>query len=45
MELEHSGIERHGEGYEQLRVMLDGPGAWVNTLASFARAADGEVQR
>lgn len=44
VELEHSGIERHGEGYEQLRDMLDGPGAWVDTLAAFARVAQGEVK-
>jgi uncharacterized protein YndB with AHSA1/START domain len=45
IELEHSGIERHGEGYEQLRAMLDGPGAWVRTLEEFAKAADREVTR
>jgi uncharacterized protein YndB with AHSA1/START domain len=45
VELEHSGIERHGEGYEQLRAMLDGPTAWTTTLAEFAKVADGEVQR
>jgi uncharacterized protein YndB with AHSA1/START domain len=45
VELEHSGIERHGEGYEQLRAMLDSPNAWTNTLEEFAKAADGEVQR
>ena len=45
VELEHSGIERHGEGYEQLRVMLDSPDAWSSTLAEFAKAADREVQR
>ena len=44
VELVHSGIERHGEGHEKLRVMLDGPGAWVDTLAAFAKAADGEVR-
>ena len=43
VELEHSGIERHGEGYEQLRAMLDGPDAWVTTLEEFAKAADREV--
>ena len=44
VELEHSGIERHGEGYEQLRVMLDSPNAWTNTLEEFAKAADREVR-
>ena len=45
VELEHSGIERHGEGYEQMRAMLDGPNAWVRTLEEFAKAADREVTR
>jgi len=40
VELEHSGIERHGEGYEQLRTMLDSPNAWTSTLAEFAKAAE-----
>lgn len=40
VELEHSGFERHGEGYEQLRVMLDGPDAWASTLAAFAKAVE-----
>jgi hypothetical protein len=44
IELEHSGIERHGEGYEQLRVMLDSPNAWTTTLAEFAKAANREVR-
>jgi uncharacterized protein YndB with AHSA1/START domain len=52
VELEHSAIERHGEGYEQLRDLLDGPDAWTLTLARFAAkfaaefddSADGEVQ-
>ncbi len=45
IELEHSGIERHGDGYEQLRVALDGPNAWTQTLAEFAKAAERKVQR
>ena len=45
VDLVHSGLERHGEGYEQLRVALDGPDAWVTTLAEFAKAADREVTR
>jgi Activator of Hsp90 ATPase homolog 1-like protein len=44
VELEHSGIERHGEGWEQLRVGLDGPGAWERTLAEFAKATDHGVR-
>ena len=45
VQLEHTKLERHGEGYKQLRGMLDGPGAWVYTLAEFARVANGEARR
>ena len=45
VELEHSGFERHGEGHERLRVILDSPDAWANTLVEFAKAADREVTR
>lgn len=37
VELTHSGIERHGEGWEKLLVAVDGPGAWESILAAFAR--------
>jgi hypothetical protein len=37
VELEHSKLERHGEGYEQLRALFDGPGAWAGILAEFAK--------
>jgi uncharacterized protein YndB with AHSA1/START domain len=40
VELEHRAIERHGEGYEKLREMLDSPNAWSNTLAEFAKAVN-----
>jgi len=40
VELEHRGLERHGEGYEQLRVALESPDAWSATLAAFAKATD-----
>jgi uncharacterized protein YndB with AHSA1/START domain len=36
VELVHSKLERHGEGWEQLRAIFDGPGAWVAILESFA---------
>lgn len=36
VELEHRKLERHGEGYEQLRVLFEGPGAWIAILESFA---------
>jgi hypothetical protein len=39
VELTHSKLERHGEGYEQLRAMFDGPGAWGDILALYAKAA------
>ncbi len=38
VELEHGQIERHGEGWQQLRAMLDTPDAWTRTLAEFAKA-------
>ncbi|MGA2879741.1 MAG: hypothetical protein ABSG13_12395 [Bryobacteraceae bacterium] len=34
-------LERHGEGYEQLRAMFDGPGAWGHILELYAKAAGG----
>jgi uncharacterized protein YndB with AHSA1/START domain len=37
VELEHSKLERHGEGYEQLRAIFDGPGAWERILAEYAK--------
>ncbi len=40
VELEHSKLERHGEGYEQLRAMFDGPGAWEGVLAEFVKKVD-----
>jgi uncharacterized protein YndB with AHSA1/START domain len=38
VELEHRHIERHGEGHEGLRDMLDG--GWVGVLGDFAKFAD-----
>ena len=40
VDLVHSKLERHGEGYEQLLVALRGPEAWSGILADFARVAD-----
>jgi uncharacterized protein YndB with AHSA1/START domain len=37
VELEHSKLERHGEGYQQLRALFDGPGAWAGILSEFAK--------
>ena len=43
VDLVHSGLERHGEGYEQLRALFDGPGAWGEIMARYAkRVAGGE---
>jgi uncharacterized protein YndB with AHSA1/START domain len=42
VELEHSKLERHGEGYEQLRALLDGPGAWQDILGLFAAKVEGK---
>ncbi|MGA2887079.1 MAG: SRPBCC family protein [Terracidiphilus sp.] len=42
VELEHSKLERHGEGCEQLRAIFDGPGAWSGILALYAKAANGD---
>jgi hypothetical protein len=40
VELVHSKLERHGEGYEQLRVLFDSPGAWSGILAHYAQKVD-----
>ena len=41
VQLEHSKLDRHGEGYENLREVFDGPGAWVYILKQFAMTANG----
>ena len=41
VELTHSKLERHGEGYEQLRAMFDGPGAWITLLQLYAKQIEG----
>ena len=42
IELEHSKLERHGEGWQQLRTVFEGPGAWTGILALYAKAAEGD---
>jgi hypothetical protein len=42
VELEHSKLERHGEGYEQLREMFDGPTAWAGILELYAKKVAGQ---
>ena len=44
VELEHSRLERHGEGYQQLRTALDGHNAWASILAEFAKVAGREAR-
>src|ERR1700689_610036 len=41
VELEHSKLERHGEGYQQLREIFDGPGAWAGILSLYAQKVEG----
>jgi uncharacterized protein YndB with AHSA1/START domain len=44
VELEHSKLERHGEGYQQLREIFESPGAWSAILAHFAKAVEGSAE-
>jgi uncharacterized protein YndB with AHSA1/START domain len=44
VELEHSHLERHGEGWEKLREMLAMPDGWEGTLSAFARRAELESE-
>jgi uncharacterized protein YndB with AHSA1/START domain len=39
VELEHRGLERHGEGWQQLRTAMDSPGGWSLVLEQFAKVA------
>jgi uncharacterized protein YndB with AHSA1/START domain len=41
VELEHRGLERHGEGWEQLRTGIDSPGGWSAILEGLARKLAG----
>ena len=41
VELVHSKLERHGEGYEQLRIIFESPGAWTAILTHYAQRVDG----
>lgn len=42
VELEHRGLERHGDGWEDMRVAVGSPGGWRRGLEAFAgRAAQG----
>ena len=41
VELEHRKLERHGEGWEQMRDAVGSPGGWSRGLGMFADAAGG----
>lgn len=43
IELTHSKLERQGEGYEQLRVLFEQPGAWRGILEFFAKVFESET--
>jgi hypothetical protein len=43
VELEHSKLERHGEGWQQLRTVFESPGAWSGILAIYARKVEGDL--
>lgn len=45
VELEHSKLDRHGAGWEKLRAVFEGPGAWIAILESFATVVDGQEAR
>ena len=38
VELEHRKLERHGEGWENLRKGVDSPGGWTAILEQFGKA-------
>ena len=42
VELEHSKLERHGEHYQELRALFDGPGAWITILQCYAKNFDAQ---
>ena len=39
VELEHRGLERHGDGWQQMRDAVGSPGGWSRGLQRFAEAA------
>ena len=41
VELEHRGLERHGDGWQQMRDAVGSPGGWSHGLQRFAEAAGG----
>lgn len=43
VELVHSHLDRHGEGWQQLRALFEGPGAWQGILDCFATRIEKEA--
>jgi len=43
VELTHSKLERHGEGYQPLRVLFEQPVAWQGILELFAKVFESET--
>jgi len=43
VELVHSKLERHGEGYEQLRALFEKPTAWQGVLECYAKGVELET--
>jgi uncharacterized protein YndB with AHSA1/START domain len=41
VELEHRNLDRHGEGWEQMRDAVGSPGGWERGLQAFAARAGG----
>lgn len=37
VELEHRGLERHGDGWQKMRDAVGSPGGWLRGLESFAQ--------
>jgi uncharacterized protein YndB with AHSA1/START domain len=42
LEFEHRHLERHGEGWEQLRAGVDSPGGWTGILTAYEKSLAGE---
>lgn len=40
VELQHRHFERHGEGWEKVRMGVDSPGGWTCVLAPYVEAVD-----
>jgi uncharacterized protein YndB with AHSA1/START domain len=43
VELEHRNLDRHGEGWEQMRDAVSSPGGWPVLLGGFAKRVSADV--